>query len=102
MKMRLLVILALAASCGPQAIVGTADSNVLRVKVGMTEDQVGAIIGPHQLESAEASSGDPTCRSYEYDETIDRKYVHVYFVDGKLVKASDGHRKFCEFGPDTQ
>ncbi len=67
----------------------------------MTADDVGAAIGAHQNEDFDESSGDTSCRSYLYDEAIDPKYAHVYYLNGRVVSASEGHRTFCQFAPDV-
>ena len=82
-------------------IEGTVDSGLNRVRVGMTQDEVGSIIGAHQNEEFDASSGDTSCRSYVYDETIGAKYAHVFYLDGRVTQASEGHKGLCQFAPDV-
>lgn len=83
------------AACATGPISGSADSGVRNLDVGMTEGQVLATIGPTQ---AAVTKGDVTCRSHVYDEVIGAKYVHVYYRDGRVFAANDGHRKPCDLG----
>lgn len=80
---------------------GSIDSGLDRVKVGMTADEVSSKLGAHQNEDFDASSGDTSCRSYVYDETIDAKYAHVSYLNGRVVRASEGHSGMCQFAPDV-
>ena len=80
----------------PPAILGTVDSGTNRLRVGMRPAQVQTIIGASQ-ETIPAIGGG-RCLSYLYDEVIGAKYVHAVFVDGALVRASDGHPTPCSGG----
>ena len=95
----------LLAACNPTnlpAVSGTVDSGVRSLKPQMTGAEVEAINGAHQFESFYAADGIISCRSYVYDETLQPKYVHVLFVEGKLVRANDQHTGVCELAPDTE
>jgi len=68
---------------------------VLDLRPGMSADLVSHIISALQNEDFDASDGGKSCRPYEYDETINRKNVHVYFYNNVLTAASDDHSGLC-------
>lgn len=84
------------AGCEPRAINASSDSLANRLEVGMTPGQVLGIIGASQFESRMPGDVTTVCRSYIYDEALNVKFVHVRFENGKVVSASDRHRKVCE------
>ncbi|KQI72636.1 hypothetical protein AN191_06380 [Loktanella sp. 5RATIMAR09] len=86
----------LLAACEQPAISASSDSLANRLEVGMTPAQVEGIIGASQFTSRASGESDSRCLSYIYDEAIDAKFVHATFVDGLLVRATDGHRVACE------
>ncbi len=76
----------------PSGIDGTDASKVTRLTVGMTRDQVAGILGGHQRDlTVEPLS----CRSYLYLDGEETKLAHVYFRDGRVIAASDGHTAYC-------
>ncbi len=76
----------------PSGIDGTDASKVTRLTLGMTRDEVAGILGGHQRDLTVAPL---SCRSYLYLDGEDTKLVHVYFRDGKVIAASDGHTAYC-------
>ncbi|MEL7179041.1 MAG: hypothetical protein AAFN63_04350 [Pseudomonadota bacterium] len=86
------------AACEPPAINASSDSLANRLSVGMSPEQVSAIIGPSQFESTSTLVPSNTCLSYIYDEAINAKFVHAVYQDGLLVSASDRHRVACDLG----
>ena len=63
----------------------------------MTESEVWSIIGPAQFIKRDPDDPRLTCMSHIYDEVIDAKFVHVLLHDGRVIRASDEHRKTCDF-----
>jgi hypothetical protein len=104
MKYFFYVAIALSVSaCTPKIqapIQGSEDSNANQLRVGMSLARVGTIIGEYQNESFDASTGEYACRSYQYDEMIDVKYVHVKYWNDKVVSVTDGHKSICRHPGD--
>ncbi|MCF6444712.1 hypothetical protein [Nereida sp. MMG025] len=78
------------------AIQGTQDSLANRLAVGMTPDQVSAIVGPSVTQVRSTINADQICQSVVYDEVIEAKYIHAVYENGVLVSASDGHALPCD------
>ncbi|MCK0094318.1 outer membrane protein assembly factor BamE [Yoonia sp. F2084L] len=85
----------LLAACTPKPVSGSADSGVRLLQVGMTQQDVAAILGDSPLATWTSDAPDQQCTSYVYDETIGAKYVHVIYKDGRLVTATDRHKAPC-------
>lgn len=77
-------------------IQGTKDSLANRLKVGMTPQDVEAIVGPSQSQIRSTVNADTVCLSYVYDEAIEAKYLHAVYVSGALSSATDGHDLPCD------
>lgn len=93
--------LSACASLETQAIKGSKHSGVRNLQVGMSATEVSERIGEYQLEDFDPSNGIYSCRSYQYDEAFDRKYVHVRYYDGAVTSASDDHRELCIYQGDV-
>jgi hypothetical protein len=90
-----------ACSTTPPTSVGNPNqSAVASIKPGMTQAEVGAILGDFQREDFDPSNGISSCRSYAYGVSPIRKYVHVGFYEEIVEQASDGHVGLCIYGGD--
>jgi hypothetical protein len=97
----ILIVATLGACSAPQTSVGTTEgSGVASITPGMTQAQVGAILGDHQREDFDPSNGISSCRSYAYGASPNRKYVHVYFYEEVVEAASDNHIGLCIYRGD--
>jgi len=77
------------------------ESRASLVTQGMTQNQVGEILGEFQREDFDPSNGYSSCRSYRYDAPPNARYVHVGF-DGELVSGvADGKVGLCIYGGDV-
>ena len=85
----------------PQTSVDTAEeSSVALIKQGMTQAEVGAILGDFQREDFDPSNAISSCRSYAYGVSPDSKYIHVRFYEEVVEKASDRHVDLCIYAGD--
>ena len=76
----------------PEGIAGTEESKVTELSVGMTEDEVGAVLGGYRRDiTVEPLS----CRSYPYDLEGEARLSHVYFRNGRVIGATDDHTIPC-------
>jgi hypothetical protein len=97
----ILIVATLSACSTPQTSVGTPEgSGVASITPGMTQAQVGAILGDYQREDFDPSNGISSCRSYAYGASSNRRYVHVFFYEGLVEAASDNHVGLCVYGGD--
>jgi hypothetical protein len=97
----ILIVATLGACSTAQTSVGTSEgSSVASITPGMTQAQVGAILGDYQREDFDASNGYSSCRSYAYGASPNRKYVHVYYYEEVMETATDGHVGLCLYGGD--
>lgn len=88
-------------SSAPQTSIGTPkESSVASIKQGMTQAEVGEILGDFQREDFDPSNGISSCRSYAYGMSPNRKYVHVYYYEEVAEAASDGHVGLCIYRGD--
>ncbi len=85
----------LAGCMEPGPIRGTIHSNSYKLRLGMTVEEVEAIIAPATYVRFNPKNALFACRSYIYDEEVGAKFVHVKFENDLVVGASDGHRKVC-------
>jgi hypothetical protein len=91
----------LGACSTPQTSVAIPESSgVASIKPGMTQAQVGAILGDYQREDFDPSNGISSCRSYAYGASPNRRYVHVYFYEEAVEASSDGHVGLCIYRGD--
>jgi hypothetical protein len=91
-----------ACTTPPPTSVGTSkESSIALIEQGMTQAEVGAILGDFQREDFDPSNGISSCRSYAYGVSPNRKYVHVRFYEEVVEKASDGHVGLCIYGGDV-
>ena len=79
----------------PGPIRGTIHSNSYKLRLGMTIEEVEAIMAPANYVRFNPKNALIVCRTYIYDEEYDVKFVHVKFENDLVVGASDGHRKVC-------
>jgi hypothetical protein len=95
-----LTILA-ACSTAPQAAMDSPkESQVSLIKQGMSQAEVGAILGDFQREDFDPSDGSLSCRSYAYGVPPHRKYIHVQYYYELVDGADDGHIGLCIYGGD--
>ena len=75
-----------------EGIASTGASKVAQLSIGMTEEEVGNVLGAYRRDvTVEPLS----CRSYPYTVGETLELAHVYFRDGRLIAASDGHASPC-------
>ena len=81
----------------PSAIHGADQSSVKRLRPGMSPGRVEQLLGPHQIEKVKRFPGKvEVCRTYIYDERrLKVRFAHVFFLNEKLVSATDGHETTC-------
>ena len=77
-------------------------SNLELVKIGMTQEQAGAVLGDFQREDYDPSNGYSSCRSYAYGTSPNRRYVHVWFHEKLVERADDGNIGLCIYGGDIR
>lgn len=76
----------------PEGITSTGASKVAELSIGMTEAEVGNVLGRYRRDvTVEPLS----CRSYPYANGEVTELAHVYFRNGRLFAASDGHADPC-------
>jgi hypothetical protein len=85
----------LAGCMEPGSIRGTIHSNSYKLRLGMTIEEVEAIMAPANYTRFDPKNALIVCRTYIYDEEVGAKFVHVKFENDLVVGASDGHRKVC-------
>ena len=85
----------LAGCMEPGPIRGTIHSNSYKLRLGMTIEEVEAIMAPANYTRFDPKNALIVCRTYIYDEEVGAKFVHVKFENDLVVGASDGHRKVC-------
>ena len=85
----------LAGCIEPGPIRGTIHSNSYKLRLGMTIEEVEAIMAPANYTRFDPKNALIVCRTYIYDEEVGAKFVHVKFENDLVVGASDGHRKVC-------
>ena len=82
----------------PLAVVRGPDrSGVKLLQPGMSLGHVEQLIGPHQVEKVKRFPGKvEACRNYIYDEKhLQVWFTHAFFLNNKLVSATDGHSTTC-------
>ena len=85
----------LAGCMEPGPIRGTIHSNSYKLRLGMTIEEVEAIMAPANYTRFDPKNALIVCRTYIYDEEVGAKFVHVKFENDLVVGASDSHRKVC-------
>lgn len=90
----------LAGCMEPGPIRGTIHSNSSKLRLGMTVEEVAAIMAPANYVRFNPKNALIVCRTYVYDEEIGVKFVHVKFENDLVVGASDGHKKVCNLTHD--
>lgn len=91
-----IALMALAA-CQPPLVSGGADSGVRALAVGMPLSEVRRILGPETATAQSPDSPSEKCVSWVYDETLDARFIHGYFVNDTLATANDRHAAPCAF-----
>lgn len=73
------------------------DDNLRKISVGMSEEEVLAILGPPFRTWERFPEGEPYsgCDSYIYGECNDVHISYVMYRRGHVVWFSDGHRWVC-------
>lgn len=69
-------------------------SRVSEIEAGMSRDQVISILGSY-IRSLSPEELEPICDTFIYNEAIDAKFIHVWYVNGVVDRASDGHDVVC-------
>jgi hypothetical protein len=90
-----------ACTTAPLTSVETPEeSSLALIKQGMTQVEVGAILGDFQREDFDPSNSISSCRSYAYGLSPNMKYIHVWFYEEVVEEASDGHVGLCIYAGD--
>ncbi|WP_185803463.1 hypothetical protein [Pontivivens nitratireducens] len=76
------------AACAPLTL--GSDSQVERVRSGMSFRDVVAAIGPAQA-FEQTRDNRLICTAHIYDETSEPRWIHVAYQEARVVRASDGH-----------
>ena len=79
------------------AVRGPDRSGVKLLQPGMSLGYIEQLIGPHQIEKVKRFPGKvEACRTYIYDEKhLQVRFAHAFFLNNKLVSATDGHLTTC-------
>jgi hypothetical protein len=85
----------LAGCTEPGPIRGTIHSNNYKLRLGMTIEEVEAIMAPANYTRFDPKNALIVFRKYIYDEEVGAKFVHVKFENDLVVGESDGHNKVC-------
>ena len=79
------------------AVRGPDRSGVKLLQPGMSLGHMDQLICPHQIEKVKRFPGKvEACRTYIYDEKhLQVWFAHAFFLNNKLVSATDGHSTTC-------
>lgn len=64
---------------------------------GASSNDAFAVFGPESGFERNPNNFDETCLSYAYGATETPSYVHAYFVNDVLSRATDGHAGLCTY-----
>ncbi|WP_367180937.1 outer membrane protein assembly factor BamE [uncultured Roseobacter sp.] len=82
------------AACAGSVSSIVENSQISRISIGSSMAEVEDILG--QPIASISPTGHPSgCKSYIYNETIDALFVHVWYVDSKVVEISDMNQAVC-------
>ncbi len=90
-----MALIFLLSACG-DAVYSQTDfpSRVGEVREGMTQDQVISVLGPF-VRTLSPDGDLPVCDTFMYNELLNAKFVHVWYLNGKVQAATDGHEAIC-------
>ena len=80
----------------PGPIRGTIHSNSCKLRLGMTSEDVEAVMAPANYTRFDPQNALIVCRTYIYDEEYDVKFVHVKFENDLVVGAPVGQLQLVQ------
>ncbi len=100
-----LVLVTAAAGCmtgGSQSAIQPAGSlpaqgPASKLTAGASSNDAFAIFGPESGFERNPSNFDETCLTYAYGPAEVPNYVHAYYINDVLSRASDGHTGLCTY-----
>lgn len=78
---------------------GSGDGEARKLKIGSSSNEAFSTFGPEAGFERNPDNFDETCLSYAYGSAESPRYVHAYYFNNVLSRATDGHSAICTYVP---